>query len=198
MSDHYFSAEPSSASRPRSFELTVSGVTARFNSDSGVFSADRVDKGSRVLLEALLRFRDWHGARVLDLGCGYGAIGVTLAKAGASVVMCDVNERALALCRGNAALNGVVAECVSSDAGEGIEGPFDAVVTNPPIRAGKKTVYAFFDNARALLKSGGGLFAVIRKQQGAESAEKRLRELFGSCETIEKEAGYRVLYSVKG
>ena len=198
MSDHYFSAEPASASRPRSFELTVGGVSVRFNSDSGVFSADKVDKGSRVLLEALLRFSDWTDKRVLDLGCGYGAIGVTLAKAGASAVMCDVNERALALCRENAALNGVSAECLSSDAGEGVEGGFDAVVTNPPIRAGKKTVYAFFDNAHKLLKSGGGLFVVIRKQQGAESAEKHIRELFGNCETIEKEAGYRVLYSVKG
>ena len=157
-----------------------------------------MDKGSRLLLETLLRFREWNGARVLDLGCGYGAIGVTLAKAGASVVMCDVNERALALCRENAALNGVSAECVASDAGSGVEGGFDAVVTNPPIRAGKQTVYAFFGNAFALLRSGGGLFVVIRKQQGAESAEKRLRELFGNCETIEKEAGYRVLYSVKG
>ena len=198
MSDHYFSAEPSSASRPRSFELTVGGVTARFNSDAGVFSADKVDKGSRVLLETLLRFREWTGVRALDLGCGYGAIGVTLAKAGASVVMCDVNERALALCRGNAALNGVSAVCVESDAGEGIEDGFDAVVTNPPIRAGKKTVYAFFDNAFGLLKAGGELFVVIRRQQGAESAEKHIRELFGNCETIEKEAGYRILHSIKG
>lgn len=198
MSEHYFSSEPTSASRPRSFELTVGGVSVRFNSDAGVFSADRVDRGSRVLLEALLRFREWDGARVLDLGCGYGAIGVTLAKAGASVVMCDVNERALALCRENVRLNGVSAVCAESDAGEGIEGPFDAVVTNPPIRAGKKTVYAFFDNAFGLLKAGGELFVVIRRQQGAESAEKHIRGLFGNCETIEKEAGYRVLHSVKG
>ena len=198
MSDHYFSAEPSSLSRPRSFTLNVGGIDVRFNSDAGVFSADKVDKGSRVLLETLLRFREWTGVRTLDMGCGYGAIGVTLAKAGASVVMCDVNERALALCRGNAALNGVSAECVSADAGSGIEGGFDAVVTNPPIRAGKKTVHAFFESAFALLKTGGELFVVIRRQQGAESAEKRIRELFGNCETIEREAGYRVLYSVKG
>ena len=95
-------------------------------------------------------------------------------------------------------LNGVSAVCAESDAGEGIEGPFDAVVTNPPIRAGKKTVYAFFDNAFGLLKAGGELFVVIRRQQGAESAEKHIRGLFGNCETIEKEAGYRVLHSVKG
>ena len=198
MSEHYFSSEPTSASRPRSFVLNAGGIEARFCSDSGVFSADKVDKGSRVLLETLLRLRDWNGVRTLDLGCGYGAIGVTLAKAGASVVMCDVNERALALCRENVRLNGVSAECVKSDAGAGIEGGFDAVVTNPPIRAGKKTVYAFFDNAFSLLGSGGGLFVVIRKQQGAESAEKHIAELFGGCETIEREAGYRVLYSVKG
>ena len=197
MSEHYFSSAPTSVSKPRSFDFSVAGMTVRFGSDSGVFSADRVDKGSAFMLETLLSFRKWDGVRTLDIGCGYGTLGITLAKAGADVVMCDVNSRALELCRANAKLNGVKAECLEANAAEGVAGEFDAVVTNPPIRAGKQVVYSFFDNAHALLKQGGELFVVIRKQQGAESAERHISEVFGNCEVLDKEAGYRVLYSVK-
>lgn len=143
MSEHYFSRDPESAERPRVLDFAAGGVSLKLKSDAGVFSAGRVDFGSELLIKTLLTVRLWTGARVLDIGCGYGVIGLSLAKAGADAVMCDINERALQLCRDNICLNSSAAVCVSADCGEGIEGEFDAVVTNPPIRAGKNTVCRF-------------------------------------------------------
>ncbi len=197
MSEHYFSSDPTSVSRPRSFALSVEGMNVTFKSDSGVFSADKVDKGSRVLIETVLRVTELSDKRLLDIGCGYGTIGITLAKAGANVVMCDVNERALSLCEENIKSNRVSAECLVADGGIGAGEDFDIVVTNPPIRTGKQVFYRFFDNALNSLKEGGEMFVVIRKQQGAESAKKYIYGVFGNCEVIEKEAGYWILYSVK-
>lgn len=197
MSEHYFSSDPTSVSRPRSFALSVEGMNVTFKSDNGVFSADKVDKGSRVLIETVLRVTELSDKRLLDIGCGYGTIGITLAKAGANVVMCDVNERALSLCEENIKSNRVSAECLVADGGIGAGEDFDIVVTNPPIRTGKQVFYRFFDNALNSLKEGGEMFVVIRKQQGAESAKKYIYGVFGNCEVIEKEAGYWILYSVK-
>ena len=197
MSEHYFSSDPKSVSKPRSFELSVAGMNIRFKSDSGVFSADKADKGSRILIETVLRTTEVADKHLLDIGCGYGTIGISLAKAGADVVMCDVNERALGLCKENIALNNVKATCLIADGGIGAGNGFDIVVTNPPIRTGKQVFYKFFDNAFDALKEGGEMFVVIRKQQGAESAKKYICAIFGNCEVVEKESGYWILYSVK-
>lgn len=130
---------------------------------------------------------------MLDMGCGYGVIGIAVGKAypGLVVTMSDVNERACGLARDNARANGVTAEVLSGDAYASVAGrTFDTILQNPPIRAGKAVIYKMFADAATCLNPGGSLWLVIRKQQGAPSAQAYLKTLFSQVEIPEKEAGY--------
>ena len=191
MSDHYYTENPASAQAEREITLTALGYQLRFTTDAGVFSRDGLDRGTEILLNALPMLY----GRVLDLGCGWGVVGVALGKRQPKleIVMTDVNARAVALARRNLAANGVRAAVVQGDGYASVEGTFDAIVTNPPIRAGKALIYQLFDDARVRLNPGGSLYVVIRKQQGAPSALKHLRETWPAAEMIEREAGYWVL-----
>ena len=191
MSDHYFSSSPVSKSFIRVIEHEWRGVKIRFETDNGTFSKTEVDQGSRILMDAL---PEEIRGNVLDLGCGWGAVGVTVGKRypDAGITMCDVNERALALAGSNAAKNGVKAETVLSDGLSNVEGSFDLIITNPPIRAGKQKIYDLFSEAKNRLNPGGSLYVVIRKQQGAPSALKFLRERFGQAEVVDRSGGYWV------
>ena len=195
--DQYFTREPESASRPRECAFSFRGRELRFTTDAGVFSRGELDEGTRLLLETL---PERMSGRLLDLGCGWGPVGAALGKRypALEIVMTDVNRRATALARRNLAANGVRAEVVEGDGFEAVEGRFDAVITNPPIRAGKVVIYGLFDAARARLVPGGALYVVIRKQQGAPSALNHLRETYASAEVIEREAGYWVLRAENG
>ncbi len=192
MGEHYFTASPQSAHEERHFEFEFAGRVLRFRTDAGVFSKQHVDPGSALLCRSLPR--DLSGD-VLDLGCGWGAMTVmALARfPGLSVTMADVNARALALAGENLRLNGMQARALLSDGFAEIAGAFDAVITNPPIRAGKRVVYGFFEGAAAHLRPGGALYAVVRKQQGAPSALAFLKETYRKAEAIEKDGGYWIL-----
>jgi len=190
--DQYFTREPSSESRPVICEFEDRGRKYVFETDAGVFSRGEVDQGTEILLKAL---PDLDGD-ILDLGCGWGVVGTCLKgrNPDARIVMVDVNLRALELSRKNLSRNGASAEVLESDGFEGIrDRTFDAVVTNPPIRAGKEKVYEMLGDAARSLKSGGQLFVVIRKQQGAESCMRYLKTLFDEVEKIDRSAGYWVL-----
>ena len=190
--DQYFTREPSSESRPVICEFEDRGRKYVFETDAGVFSRGEVDQGTEILLKAL---PDLDGD-ILDLGCGWGVVGTCLKgrNPDARIVMVDVNLRALELSRKNLSRNGASAEVLESDGFEGIrDRTFDAVVTNPPIRAGKEKVYEMLGDAAPSLKSGGQLFVVIRKQQGAESCMRYLKTLFDEVEKIDRSAGYWVL-----
>ena len=192
MNDQYYTADPQSESKPVPCAFPYRGYGLNFMTDAGVFSKGELDVGSRLLLDALPALT----GDVLDLGCGWGAIGVAIAKAnrGARVVMADVNRRALGLAQENCVRNGVTAEVIESDGMSAVMGRrFAAVVTNPPIRAGKQVIYKMFADAAVSLKDGGALYLVIRKQQGAESCVKYLRTLFGSVEKLDKSGGFWVL-----
>jgi len=192
MNDQYYTSVPSSASNEREFALEFMGETCRFITDNGVFSKGELDEGTRIMLEALPEIR----GRVLDLGCGWGPVGVILGKKypDAEIVMADVNTRALELSEKNLRLNGVKnARTVQSDVYSGVEGAFDFIITNPPIRAGKQVIYSMFDGAKPRLTPGGSLIIVIRKQQGAPSAHRHLEEVYGEAEIIAKEKSYWVI-----
>ena len=192
MNEQYFTSKPTSESRPIRFSADILGVSCAFTTDAGVFSRGELDEGTRILLEALPEI---HG-RALDLGCGWGAVGVTLGKKypSANFVLADVNERALELSRRNLRDNGVEnAETVLSDAFQSLSGTFDFIITNPPIRAGKAVIYGMFYRAKDFLASDGRLFIVIRKQQGAPSAVKHLEEIYTSVQMIAREKGYWVI-----
>lgn len=192
MNDQYYTADPSSESKPVPCAFPYRGHGLTFMTDAGVFSKGELDVGTRLLLDALPALC----GDVLDLGCGWGAIGVAIAKANrdAHVTMADVNRRALSLCRENCTRNGVTAQVIESDGMSAVMGDhYDAIVTNPPIRAGKQVIYKMFADAAAHLNPGGALYLVIRKQQGAESCVKYLKTLYACVEKLDKSGGFWVL-----
>ena len=191
MTEHYYTENPNSAHDEWQVDVRALGNDLRFTTDAGVFSRDGLDRGTEVLLNAL---PEPHG-RVLDLGCGWGAVGVALGKKypGLEIVMTDINARAVDLARRNLAQNGVRATVVQGDGFEAVTGSFDLIITNPPIRAGKAVIYGLFDRARDFLAPGGSLYVVIRKQQGAPSALKHLKEAYGDAEIVDREAGFWVI-----
>jgi len=200
---HYFDRNPEVASRPNEFSTRIRGIDLAFETDRGVFSPERIDFGTRLLIETVAEDLAQAGirkGRLLDLGCGYGPVGIALKRIYPALepTLSDVNERSVALAKKNATKNGVRGvEVLVSDGFERLAGPFDLVVTNPPVRAGKSVVHAFFEGAYERLAPGGRLYVVLQRKQGAPSATEKLEALFGDCEAIEKDAGYRVLRCVK-
>jgi len=195
MNDHYYTVNPTSAHDLRRIEENILEQTLRFTTDAGVFSRDGLDTGTRVMLEALPSLE----GRVLDLGCGWGAVGVTLAKLypELEIVMTDINSRAVELAGKNLKENGVHAEVIQGDGYENVRGMFDAIITNPPIRAGKSTIYGMFADAKRFLKDGGSLYIVIRKQQGAPSALKYLKEIYKEAEILDRSAGFWTIRAIQ-
>lgn len=192
--DHYFSPSPASASRPKRIMARLRGQLWQFDTDAGVFSPDHVDPGSRLLTEALdLRATD----RLLELGAGYGPIGLVAAREVAHATLLEINARAAELCRANALLNRVenvtLVEGGEVPAGE----RYDVVVTNPPYSAGKATVLALLAAGAAALAPGGRFYLVGAKQLGIKSYAKALDELVGPVEFIGRDRGYRVVLALK-
>lgn len=198
MGDHYYSNQPGAAHDRRVLEATLRGKVFRFTSDAGVFSKTGIDYGSRVLIEAMDIHED---AQVLDVGCGYGPMGLSAAYLAAKghVIMIDVNERAVQLAKENAKLNGITnVTILESDLFSSVKGKmFDVILTNPPIRAGKSTVHTIFEEAFEHLNTNGTLWIVIQKKQGAPSAKAKLEELFETVEEVTKDKGYRIFKATK-
>ena len=200
MSDHYYSNKPQTESKPRQWKFTLLGTSFTFETDAGVFSKSEVDFGSRVLIDAF-KIPEVDGV-LLDVGCGYGPIGLSIAKANPNreVLMMDVNTRALSLAEKNAQLNGVQnVRIFESDGLDAVEKNTQAaaILTNPPIRAGKNTVFKFYDGAYDVLVDGGELWVVIQKKQGAPSTVSHLEEKFAVVEVVEKTKGYWIVKAKK-
>lgn len=178
--------------------LTVEllGQSMRFKTDRGVFSKNGIDYGSRVLLE---NYQPESAKSLLDVGCGYGTLGLTLAKKfDLDVTMVDVNSRALDLCRKNAIDNTVSNSKIElSNIYESVSEKYDAIISNPPIRAGKEVVHEILAGAFGHLNDGGHLTIVIQKKQGAPSAQKKMEEVFGNCQLVARDKGYFILRSYK-
>ncbi len=193
MADHYYTAQPESKHKPGQVSYTYRGEALRFETDSGVFSRTEIDKGTDILLRAL---PEELSGDVLDMGCGYGVIGITVGRhwPAARITMADVNERACGLSQQNAKQNGVSAQVLVSDGYVKVLGEkYHYILQNPPIRAGKAVIYQMFADAATCLAKGGQLWLVIRKQQGAPSALTYLRTLYHQAEVVEKEAGYWII-----
>ncbi|WP_343233400.1 methyltransferase [Streptomonospora sp. PA3] len=206
---HYFAADPAAASRPGSVDLVLPDVHLRLATDRGVFSADRVDLGTRVLLESVPP--PPARGRLLDLGCGYGPIALAMAARApdAAVLGVDVNARALELAQRNAAENGLYnvdfqlveadgspAPAASAPAppGPGATGPFDALWSNPPIRIGKPALHALLRTWLSRLSPGGRAHLVVQRNLGADSLHRWLeQEARLATERTASRAGYRVL-----
>ncbi|MGP4082488.1 class I SAM-dependent methyltransferase [Pseudalkalibacillus sp. R45] len=199
MGDHYYSSKPVSQSDMKDWSFTLKGRTFRFYSDSGVFSKREVDFGSRLLIETFEKPEADGG--ILDMGCGYGPIGLSLAAAypDTPVSMVDINERAIELSKKNAMRNQLdnVTIYQSNLFDQVKENDFGAILTNPPIRAGKNVVHAIFEQANDHLVKDGELWIVIQKKQGAPSAIEKLESIFGEVEVVERKKGYFIIRSKK-
>ena len=195
---HYYEKNPGLKSNPRNINFSYRNKQLLFLADAGVFSKSRVDFGTVLLLNSINS--DLAGKKVLDIGCGYGAIGLSLAKVfpSATIEMTDVNQRALALARRNAEANEIKnVKIYESNLYENISSRFDVIVSNPPIRAGKKIVHEIVEKAFEYLNPGGELWVVIRKKQGAPSLLKKLEAVFPETSVIAREKGYYIYRSNK-
>ncbi|MCH4171899.1 MAG: class I SAM-dependent methyltransferase [Lactobacillus sp.] len=197
MTEYYYSQNPEVASDQQQFTFDLLGHTLKFTTDNGVFSKRTVDYGSRVLI-GTIPAQVLVAGPLLDLGCGYGPIGLSLAAQfpERQIVLSDVNERALALAQKNAQDNQLTNVQVVESAGYAkLNQQFAGIWTNPPIRAGKEVVNDMLTAAKAHLLPGGQLFAVLQKKQGAPSAKKLMQATFGNCEIIQRDKGYYILRS---
>ncbi|VTS14833.1 class I SAM-dependent methyltransferase [Streptococcus pseudoporcinus] len=196
MSKMYYDENPDSQHDVHKLDVKLLGQGFTFFSDSGVFSKKMIDFGSQVLLNNL-SFGE--GESLLDVGCGYGPLGISLAKAqGVIATLIDINNRAIELAQKNATYNKVEVAIYQSNIYENVTGQFDHIISNPPIRAGKKVVHEIIEKAFDFLHSNGDLTIVIQKKQGAPSAKEKMASIFGNVEILKKEKGYYILRSIKG
>lgn len=195
---HYFAARPTVASRPLEIRAKLRGRSWAFLTDRGVFARGAVDPGTRLLIETMVIGPE---DRVMDLGCGYGPVGLVAAALapGGQVVLVDVNERAVELAQENARRNGITnVEVLRGDGCAPVAGrQFDVVATNPPIRAGKNTLHRLVREVWEALRPGGRFYFVARTAQGARTLARDVAAVFGDVKELERESGYRVFEAIK-
>ncbi|MCF1783055.1 class I SAM-dependent methyltransferase [Lactobacillus mulieris] len=199
MAEQYFTKNPNTKHDLKVIDYHLDGIDLKLTTDAGIFSKNRVDYGSGVLIRNMLEENPVSG-NILDVGCGYGPIGLFAAKKwpDRQVDMVDVNERAMDLARKNAEVNGVTnANIFASSVYENVDKQYAMILTNPPIRAGKNIVSEILEKSYEHLLVGGKLLVVIQKKQGAPSAKKLMERTFGNCEIVERDKGYYILRSVK-
>jgi 16S rRNA (guanine1207-N2)-methyltransferase len=194
---HYFTKENDTLkSNEKLILVKIKDKSFSFFTDHGVFSKQGLDFGSRLLIESIL---DYEGKKVLDIGCGYGPLGIIFKSFNpdSDVSMIDVNDRAVKLSQKNATSNKVIVNVFYSDSFGDITEEYDLIFTNPPIRAGKDVIYSFFHGAKNHLKAEGMFFFVMNKKHGAPSAIKKCEEIFSSVEVINKKSGYYIIKCIK-
>ena len=189
---HYFINDENLVSNIQEFSVSIQNCLFHFKTDNGVFSKKELDFGSKLLIETVLK-ENIQG-EVLDLGCGYGAIGIIISKLKNCLVdMIDLNKRALHL----ANLNSVANKCLKtnvfySDSFSLVKKKYDVIISNPPIRIGKVKLYNIFRDAKKFLKENGIIYLVIRKEQGAKSFMKDFSKLY-RIEVLNKRKGFYII-----
>ena len=199
---HYFLNTPHLETDFFLIEETYLGNRYKFNSCSDVFSKNELDEGTKTLLETVVEQNQLSG-HVLDMGCGYGAIGIVLKKhfPALTFTMLDINQTAVKLAKQNIVANNldqndftvIGSNLLSAVANQ----TFDHVVTNPPIKVGKQILFEAMNQCFAHLKTNGTLTLVIRKDHGQASLQSHLTKLFGNCKVLTRNKGYYILQSQK-
>jgi 16S rRNA (guanine1207-N2)-methyltransferase len=197
--DHYFSSEPSCDDRFGIVKATLRGLNFEFLTSSSVFSKKKIDIGTHVLIDAMVLPES---GQILDIGCGYGAVGITAAALNPKlqVIMTDVNMRAVRLARQNIEANHIRnAEVLYGYLYEPVEQlQFDCVLSNPPVSAGMDIVRSIIEGAPKVMKPGGRFQMVIRSKIGAKSLPEVFRAAFGNFEVLSRDSGFRVLMGQLG
>lgn len=199
MSDHYYTKKPTSRLKVTEFSDNILGYFMSFKTGSGVFSIGKIDNGTRLLIESAL-VEDREDFDLLDLGCGYGAVGIALKRKNENInVVCtDINMRAIDFTIANCKKNKTKLEAYQSDVYEHVKDrKFDTILVNLPQNAGKTICFKMIEESFDLLKDNGTLQAVSRHQKGGKSYEKKMVEIFGNSEHLGKGSGYRVYCSRK-
>lgn len=195
MPSQYYDKNQSSEKKIRIINDTLRGKNLEFYTSSGVFSIKRIDDGTKLLIENCVIEKSW---KILDLGCGYGPIGVSLKKADPSldVYMVDVNDRAVELAKKNSTINSVDVNISSGSLFSPFpEIKFDSILCNPPYIAGRDFVFSIITGSRSHLKTGGVLQIVARHNKGGRMIEKKMNEVFLNVSCLAKGKGYRVYVS---
>jgi 16S rRNA (guanine1207-N2)-methyltransferase len=191
---HYFENNPPKTSQAYTITYRFADRTFTLQASSGVFSKQHLDPGSRLLIHVLLQ--ETLSGTCLDLGCGYGPVGLTLASLNPQLkwTLADINERAVIDAKHNAQRLGLTdLQIVTSDGFQELTQLFDVIAFNPPIRAGKKTIYRLYQEAKQHLTPNGACYIVIRKDKGAASHETYLLTLFSKVTRRDRDKGYLVL-----
>jgi 16S rRNA (guanine1207-N2)-methyltransferase len=196
--NHYFSEEPKTPARFGLVCTCLRGRPFEFTTGSGVFSVKHIDLGTRVLIENMALPES---GCVLDVGCGYGALGIAAAKFNPKLhlVLTDVNRRAILLARKNAEKNRASnVEVRQGNLFEPVkELSFDCVLSNPPVSAGMETVEAIIHESPAILRCGGTLQMVVRSKIGKKTLPEAFAAAFGQVEVLAIQSGYRILMGKK-
>lgn len=193
MKEHYFSEKPTSEFKLKTITETIRGKKYAFNTAPGVFSATKIDFGTKLLAE---KMRVGENDRALDLGCGIGVIGrVTATLTNNKVVLTDINQRACKLAKTNTKELGNT-KVVQGDKFQAVaDEKFDAILLNPPQTAGKKLCFEMIEEAKEHLNPEGTLQLVARHNKGGKTLSEKMQQVFGNLETIAKQGGYRVYLS---
>lgn len=192
--EHYFTRTPTSKLKEREIIAEARGVKVELITGSGTFSPKKIDTGTKLLIEKAIIKKN---QKILDLGCGYGMVGILLGKAEPTlkILMTDINERAVMLAEKNAEKNNVKAEAKQSDIFENISEKFDVILLNPPQTAGKDICFKMIEGSKKYLNEEGSLQIVARHQKGGKTLQAKMEETFGNVEVIGKGSGYRIYYS---
>lgn len=195
---HYFLTDDSLKSNKKNIEYMFNNKKFNLITDNGVFSKNKVDFGSDLLLKTFFKDKKLNKAKVLDYGCGYGIIGVVIKYFNKSfnLYSVDINERAIELTKENF-INNKIEDFNVYNISDFDENNFDYILLNPPIRTGKDNIYSMYENSYNKLNKNGVFYIVIQTKQGAKSSEKKLKELFGNVQCLEIEDGYRIYKSIK-
>ena len=195
--NQYFTNNENLRSELRVLKYSFGEYNFMFNSDLGVFSKDKLDEGSRTLIETYFKLGR-KNVKVLDVGAGSGLIGITLAKVmDCEVTMVDVNHRAMHLCEMNIKANGVKAKVFESDGYAKVNDKYDVIITNPPIRAGKEVYLRIINEAFQYLAKEGELWFVMRNNQGVKTIYKDLKTRYNT-EILCKNKGFYVILAKTG
>jgi len=192
--EHYYTSNPTSALIFYEIKATLRDYKIVLQTSSGVFNPKKVDSASRLLIENMTVVPEQD---FLDLGCGYGVIGIVAAKMGARVVFSDVNQRALMLVKKNLRLNKVKGEIIESDGFSKIDKMFDNITLNPPISAGMDTCHKLILESYNHLNKKGLLQLVARHNKGGSRLMNYMEEVFGNVEVVAKKAGFKTYLSIK-
>ena len=189
---HYFTNEENLKSEIENVIAEINGIPFYFYTDNGVFSKGELDFGTELLLKNF-KYDNPNNKTLLDIGCGCGPIGIYASHLGFAVDMSDVNKRAIHLSKMSLKEQGLNANVFESDAYKNITNKYDYIVSNPPIRVGKEKLYEIVMNAKEHLKDGGSLWIVVRKQQGAESMVRDMKNAYKTVEVIAKKKGFFII-----